>query len=373
MKIPFSYLKQKFTRETYEKITDKMWDDVVADGDFTLGKAVTEFEHQFAELIGSRHAIGVANGTDAIRIALRVLGVGPGDEVICPANTFIASLGAVDELFAKPVLVDMSPYYVMDVGQIEASITAKTKAIVAVHFTGEMCEMDQLMMLSEKYKIPVVEDTAQGVLATFNGKCAGTFGAFGTFSLHPLKNLNVMGDGGMITTQDDELARKVRLYRNHGLFDRDTVESFGCNSRLDSLQAVVGNTLIKETRDTVNRRRVNAHYYITQLAGVKGVTIRHERRPYVNSSYHLFFIEVDRSVRDALYNFMIDNGIEVKIHYKTPLYLQPGLKHLGHVKGDFPMADVQCDRIITLKIDEHTTTEQQDYVVDTIKKFFESI
>lgn len=371
MKVPFSYLKEKFPMDVADEILFEMWEKVISTGDFTLGKPVEEFEQAFAELIGSKHAIGVANGTDAIRIGLRAVGVGPGDEVITAANTFVASLGAIDELFAKPVLVDMAPWYTMDANLIESMITPKTKAIVPVHFCGEPVEMDEVMHVSNKYGIPVVEDACQAVLAEYRGKCVGTIGHTGAFSLHPLKNLNVFGDGGVITTQDDDLNRKIRLYRNHGLRDRDTVVSFGCNSRLDSIQAVVGNYLIKETKKTIEMRREHARYYDNGLGQITNICTG-MRREHVKSAFHLYFIEVENGLRNLLYQWMIDHGIEAKIHYPVPLYRQPGLRYLGHREGDFPVADMQCDRIITLKIDEHTTREQQDYVIAVISQFFKN-
>lgn len=366
MRVPFSYLKEKFSNP--DPILEKIKTEVIDTGDFTLGKPVEEFEKSFAKLIGAKHAIGVANGTDAIRLSLRALGVGPGDEVITAANTFVASLGAIDELFAKPVLVDMAPWYTLDASKIEKAITKKTKAILPVHFTGEPAEMDEVMHIAKKHSLPVVEDACQAVLAKFQDKCCGTIGNAGAFSLHPLKNLNVFGDGGMITTNDDDLNAKLRLMRNHGMKNRDEISMFGCNSRLDSVQAVVGNYLIKETKQTTQQRRLNAAYYDMKLEEIPGVKLA-PRRPYVQQCWHLYFFEVDASIRGRLYHYLIESGIEAKIHYPIPLYLQEGLKHLGHKRGDFPVADRQCDRIITLRVDDHITKNQQDYIIEKVKEF----
>ncbi len=369
MKVRFSYLKDKFTKEKWDAISGLMWQDVISTGDFTLGKAVTRFEESFAKLMGVRFAIGVANGTDALELSLWANGVRAGDEVIVPANTFVASLGAIGNLQAVPVLVDVGTDYVLDVSKVEAAITDKTKAIIPVHFCGNPVDMPRLMALAHRYDLRVVEDACQAYLADINGQCVGTFGDCGAFSLHPLKILNVMGDGGVITTESETLYKELKLLQNHGLQDRDTITRFPCrNSRLDSVHAVVGNYQLEGVPENVERRRSNAHYYDKCLYGVVDVTLKD---PDLKSCYHLYFIEVDERLRDKLYSFLLGSGIEAKIHYPTPLYQQPGLRTLGYVKGDFPVADRQCKRIITLPVDEHLTREEQDYCVAKVREFME--
>jgi len=370
LKVRYSYLPQKFAGcmepghpiyEGFKKLLEV--------GDFTLGPQVEAFEQKFASLIGAKHAIGVANGTDAIRLALRACGVGPGDEVITAANTFVASAGAIAELFAVPRFVDMSPWYTLDANLIERAITKKTKAIVPVHFTGEPCEMEQVMYVANKYGLPVVEDACQGVLAEFKGQCCGTFGAAGAFSLHPLKNLNVWGDGGMIATNDADLNRRLRLYRNHGLKNRDEIHpifGFGCNSRLDSLQAIVGNFLISETKETTGRRRENARYYDQNLKDVRGISLA-PRREHVKQCFHLYMFEVDYTIRNRLLEWLQDNGIEAKVHYPIPL--QGVLEYSGLAQDDFPVAYRQAARVISLPVDEHLSREEQDYAIDKVKEF----
>lgn len=366
MRVRFSYLKEKFTREHSYEIFKKMWDDVISSGDFTLGRAVKEFEEKFAELMGVKYAIGVANGTDALELSLWAAGVRAGDEVIVPANTFVASLGAIGNLQAIPVLVDIGPDYVIDPSKIKAAITSKTKAIIPVHFTGQPCAMDKI--LEAAGGIPVIEDACQAYLASYKDKRVGTWGLTGAFSLHPLKILNVWGDGGVITTNDDDVYREIRLHQNHGLFDRDTITRFPCrNSRLDSIHAAVGTYQISETPLNVEKRRLNAFYYDQKLADVVHTIPRYD---IAKSVFHLYMIEVDASVRDALYKHLLDHGVEAKIHYKTPLYQQPGLSVLGYKKGDFPVADAVCDRIITLPVDELVTREMQDYVIKVVRNFF---
>lgn len=371
MKVRYSYLPQKFKGclEPGHPILENM-KALLENGNFTLGSIVEEFEQKFAELIGAKYAIGVANGTDALRIGLRAVGVKPGDEVITAANTFVASAGCVAELFAHPKFLDMAPWYTLDADLLEKKLTKRTKAIVPVHFTGEPCEMDEIMYVANKHGIPVVEDACQGVLAEYRGKCVGNFGAVGAFSLHPLKNLNVWGDGGMIATNDKALYDKIYRYRNHGLKNRDEIEFFGCNSRLDALQAIVGNFLIKETKVTTAKRRANASYYDEHLRGIKGVCLA-PRRPHVKQCFHLYMFEVEATIRDRLVEFLNRSEIEAKVHYPIPLQGVLGL--CGHTKTDFPIAYTQASRVISLPVDEHIEKHEQDYAIEKIKEFMSAL
>ena len=231
MKVRYSYLEQQF------EDADDLWRSLkkfVSTGDFTLGQPLEEFERRFAKLIGTQYAIGVNSGTDAIKLSLKALGIGKDDQVVTAANTFVATVGAIAELGAIPVFVDCNDTFCMDVDQVESVITESTKAIVPVHFTGYMVDMRCLMPIAERHRIPVVEDACQSILGSISKRNAGTWGMTGAFSLHPLKNLNVWSDGGMIVTDDDEIATQLKLLRNHGLLDRDTVSILGCNSRFNS-------------------------------------------------------------------------------------------------------------------------------------------
>ena len=365
MKVRFSYLAQQFAD------CDDLWDSLkefVPTGDFTLGKPLTEFEKRFAELIGTRSAIGVNSGTDAIKLSLKALGIAPGDEVITAANTFVATVGAIAELGARPVFVDCDDTFCMDVDQVEAAVTDRTRAIVPVHFTGYMTNMRKLAPLAESLGLPVVEDACQSILGAIDGKNAGTWGLSGAFSLHPLKNLNVWSDGGLIVTNDDELAGKLRLLRNHGLSDRDTVSIMGCNSRLDTLQAVVGNWLIPKTEEIANRRIENAAFYDRELGKLSQISIP-PRPEGFKIVYHLYIVFAEE--RDALLQHCIDNGIEAKVHYPIPIYRQPALEFLGHKAGDFPVSDAHTKSIITFPCDQHLSQEELNYVVDTVKAFYQ--
>ncbi len=365
MKVRYSYLKQQF------EDCDDLWENLkrfVSTGDFTLGAPLVEFENKFADLIGTKHAIGVNSGTDAIKLSLKALGVGHGDEVITAANTFVATVGAIAELGAIPVFVDCNDTFCMDTAKIEAAITDKTKAIVPVHFTGYMTDMRQLMPIALKYGLPIVEDACQSILGAIEDKKAGTWGNTGAFSLHPLKNLNVWSDGGVIVTDDDALANQLRLLRNHGLLDRDTVTMLGCNSRLDTIQAVVGNWLIPQTSDIAHRRIEHAKYYDDGFSNIPQIRIP-PRPSEFKIVYHLYIIFVED--RDNLLDYCISKGIEAKVHYPVPIYRQAALDHLGYKEGDFPVTDQHAKNIISFPCDQHLSLAEMDFVIDTVRKFYE--
>ncbi|MCO5144086.1 MAG: DegT/DnrJ/EryC1/StrS family aminotransferase [Oligoflexia bacterium] len=370
MKVRYSYLPQQFAdpEPIFEEIRK-----LLKTGDFTLGKEVARFEASFAELIGTKYAIGVGSGTDALKIALEAAGVKAGDEVITAANTFIATVGAIHELGARPVFVDATPYYTIDAEKIEAAITPKTKAIMPVHFTGEVADMKPIMEIAKKYNLHVIEDACQSISAAIDGKNAGTIGLAAGFSLHPLKNLNVWGDAGVIVTNSDELNKKARLIRNHGMKNRDEIEIMGRNSRLDTLQAIVGNWLLPQTKFITDTRIANAKKYDDRLSQLKDFVTLAPRRANVRQVYHLYMFEVDPKVRNDLVKFLLDNGVDAKVHYPIPLPLQEGLKQFGHKRGDFPLTERQADRVVSLPVDQHLTNDQIQYALDMVEKFFKNI
>ncbi len=364
MKVAWSYLPQQFAR--VDEIL-ALFRDFVPTGDFTLGKPVAEFEAKFAQLIGARFAIGVNSGTDALKLSLRAVGVGFGDEVITTANTFIATVGAIAETGARPVFVDCTDDFCMDVSQVEAAITPRTKAIMPVHLAGQMTDMPRLMEIANKHGLPVVEDACQCILGAIDGRTAGTFGAAGGFSLHPLKNLNVWGDGGVIVTSDPAIAEKLRLLRNHGLKTRDEVSILGHNSRLDSLQAVVANWLIGSVHEITDRRIANAARLDAGLSKFTQIRIppRAKGRKLV---YHLYIVFAQD--RDALLQHCIDRGVEAKVHYPIALYRQEGLAHLGYKDGAFPVTDRHTREMISLPAHDHLTAEQIDYMIEVVGEFY---
>jgi len=364
MKVRYSYLQQQFND------CDDLWDklkEFVKTGDFTLGKPLQEFEEKFASLIGTKYAIGVNSGTDAIKLSLKALGIGHGDEVITTANTFVATVGAITELGAKPVFVDCNDTFCMDVDLLEAAITDKTKAIVPVHYTGYMTDMRKVLPIAEKYDLPVVEDACQSILGAIEGKNAGTWGNTGAFSLHPLKNLNVWSDGGIIVTNDNQLDEKLRLLRNHGMVDRDTIGILGCNSRLDTIQAVVGNWLIPQTEMIAQKRIENAAYYDKHLGNLPKVKIPPRPKDY-RIVYHLYMVFAEK--RDELLKYCLDQGIEAKVHYPVPIYQQPALSYLGLNKGDYPVTDAHTHKIITFPCDQHLSQKEMDFVIQTVTNFY---
>ena len=364
MHVRYSYLSEQFAEidDLVEKIRA-----FVQTGDFTLGAELSRFEERFASLIGAPYAIGVGSGTDALKLPLKALGVGPGDEVITAANTFIATAGAIAEVGARPVFVDCGPTFCLDIDQLERAITPRTRAIMPVHFTGYMTDMPRLMEIAERYRLPVVEDACQAILADIGGRRAGTFGLAGGFSLHPLKNLNVWGDGGVIVTADAALAAKLRLLRNHGLKNRDEVVLLGCNSRLDTLQAVVGNWLIGSAESITQGRIERAAHYDQQFARLRPITLP-PRPSGQRAVYHLYMVHAED--RDGLHAHCLKSGVESKIHYPIPLYRQEGLRHLGYRRGDFPVADAHADDVISFPCDQHLGRAQQDRVIEVVREYY---
>jgi dTDP-4-amino-4,6-dideoxygalactose transaminase len=366
MKVEFSYLGRQF--EQPEQIFADL-KEFIKTGDFTLGKKLDEFETKFADFIGVKHAIGVNSGTDALILSLNAQGIGPGDEVITCAETFIATAGAIAATGACPVFVDANDEYEIDADLIEKAITKMTKAIMPVWFTGNAPDMERILKIAEKHGLSVVEDSCCGIDASIDGKKAGSFGLTGAFSFHPLKNLNVWSDGGMITTNSDEMNKKLRLLRNHGLASRDEIEVFGVNSRLDTFQAVVALRLLPEVENIANARIANARKLDEGLKSLKGFIEIPKRRPNVRQVFHLYMVRAKD--RDKLLQYCIEKGIDAKVHYPIPLPYQKCAQHLGYKPGDFPKTERDCKSIITFPAHQHLTGEEVQYVIDTVKEFYD--
>ncbi len=364
MQVRYSYLKDQFSN------CGDLWSELkkfVSTGDFTLGKPLLKFEKNFARLIGTKYALGVNSGTDALKLSLKAIGIKKGDEVITAANTFVATVGAINEVGAKIVFVDCDDTFCMDLNLLKKKITNKTKAIVPVHFTGYMTYMPELMKISKNFGIPVIEDACQSILGSINNKKAGTWGITGAFSLHPLKNINVWSDGGIITTNDKKIYKKIILLRNHGLKNRDNVVQLGYNSRLDTFQAVVGNWLLPKAKDIANKRIRNAKYFDNHLKKIPQIRIPPRPKNY-KIVFHLYIVFAKN--RDALLKYCLKNKIEAKVHYPIPMYLQKALGGLNHKKGDFPVTDRHCKEIITFPCDQHLKKNQLDYIINVVKKFY---
>ena len=366
MKVGYSYLRQQFADiDPYLNDIKKL----ILSEDLTLGEPVSEFEERFSKLTGIPYVLGVSSGTDALILPLKMLGVGPGDEVITTPNTFIATVGAIAMTGATPVFVDNNAEHTIDVTKIEAAITKKTKAIMPVHLSGTPADMPAVMKIAKRHSLRVVEDAAQAILASIDGKHVGSWGDTAGFSLHPLKNLNVWGDGGIIVTRSKDLYKKLKLFRNHGLANRDEVEIFGHNCRLDSLHAVIANRLIKEAHFITNKRIQYADYFDRAFKKLSGNITIPPRRENVKRVYHTYVIHARR--RDDLLKYLTGKGISAKIHYPIPVHLQKAATHLGYKKGDFPVCEEHCSNIITLPVHQHLTRAQVDYIIDCVYKFYE--
>ena len=364
MKVRYSYLPQQFGD------CEDLWQELrefVPTGDFTLGKPLKIFEESFAELIGTKHAIGVNSGTDAIKLSLKAFCIGPGDEVVTAANTFVATVGAICELGATPVFVDCDDTFCMNVDLVEEKISEKTKALLPVHFTGYMTDMRKISKVADQYNLPVVEDACQSILGSIDGRNAGTWGYPGAFSLHPLKNINVWSDGGVIVTDDDDLEKNLRLMRNHGLADRDTITLMGYNSRLDTIQAVVGNWILPQAKSISDKRIANANYLDNGLKKIRGISIP-PRPTGFRLVYHLYIIFAED--RDGLLEYCLERGIEAKIHYPVPIYRQPAQEYLGYKEGDYPVTDAHTTKIITFPCDQHLEQAQLDYIIKTVTNYY---
>ncbi|MBI2549679.1 DegT/DnrJ/EryC1/StrS family aminotransferase [Candidatus Woesearchaeota archaeon] len=364
MEVGYSYLKEQFNNP------DLILSDIrklVKSGDFTLGRELEKFEENFSAVIQTKYGVGVGSGTDALRLSLIALGVGSGDEIITAANSFYATAGAIATVGARPVFVDVDDNYTLNAGLIEAAITGETKAIIPVHLNGCPADMEKIMLLSKKHAIPVVEDACQAIGAEVNGKKVGSFGVTGCFSFHPLKPINVWGDGGMVVTSSEKMRGKLLLLRNHGLISRDECEFYAYNSRLDTLHAVVGNHLIRHVDWIINAKIENAKLYDDEFSKIPDITIPPRRKGYKNV-FHNYVIMVKN--RDKLLKFLMEQGIDAKVHYPIPLHLQKASEYLGYVKGDFPATEYQADHIISLPVHQHLTGEQKEYVIQKVKEFF---
>jgi len=365
MQVKYSYLDQQFAEvDAYFKDLHEL----VASGEFTLGPFVEAFEKKFASYLGVKHAIGTNTGTGALILSLKAVGVQPGSEVITVANTFIATVGAIVAAGARPVFVDCDERYQIDVTKIEAAISPKTAAILPVHWAGCPPEMDKILEIANRNGIPVVEDACPAVGAKINGRFAGTFGKVNAFSMHPLKPLNVWGDGGIVVTNDDKAADFLRLYRNHGLLDRDHVEIWGVNDRLQPFQAVVGSRVLDTVETLVEARIRNARLLDVGLKGLESC-IRPPRRPQgYREVYQLYLLTASR--RDELVKFLVSRGVEAKVHYPIPIHLQNAARDLGYARGDFPVCERQANEVLTLPAHQHITPDQINFMISIIREFY---
>ncbi len=365
MKIPFVSLNLQWKKEKKELLN--VIDNTLENDLWVSGKNIEKFEKSIAKLCNTKYAVGLNSGTDALTLALHLLGVRKGDEVITVPNSFIASVAVIVHLGARPIFVDVLPDQTMNPQLLEKIITKKTKAIMPVHLTGRVSEMKEINKIAKKYNIPVVEDAAQCVGSKHYGKPSGSLGSIGCFSAHPLKNLNAIGDSGYLTTNNFGIYKKAKELRSHGMIDRDKVKNFGYVSRMDTLQAAVLNFRLKNLKEVIEKRRKNFELYDKYL-DKKNVFFPQEKK-YQFNTYHTFVIQVDR--RDQLKKFLKSKNIATAIHYPRPIHLQPAAKYLGYKKGSFLCVENQAKRILSLPIHQYLSQKEIKYIADNVNYFFQ--
>ena len=365
MKVPYNYLPMQFS-DVDEIYAD--WKKLIESTEFTLGSFVEKFEKAFAEFVGCKHVISTNSGTDALILALKAIGVGPGDEVISVPTTFFATIGAIVTVGARPVFVDIDDRYQISIEHIQQAITSRTKAILPVQWGGASPDMPAIMKIAGDLGLKVVEDACMAPGGDIHGKHPGTFGSANAWSMHPLKPLNVMGDGGMVSTNEDDLAEWMRMYRNHGMIDRNHNPIWGVNMRLQPLQAVVAIHVLKTVPETVEIRNKNAHILDEGLKELADYIKVPPRPVGYRETFSLYMARFKR--RDALMNYLIERGIEAKIHYPVPLHLQMAAEDLGYRRGDFPVAEKYAEEILTLPVHQYISENQIGYTLQQIKAFY---
>ena len=364
MNVPFVDLKAQY-RLIAQEVNQEIG-RVLENTDFILGKNVELFEQEFADYCGASFGVGLDNGTSALELALRAYGIGAGDEVITVANTFIATASAIAFTEAKPVLVDIDPHtYNIEIGAIEQAITSRTKAIIPVHLYGQPADMDPIMELARARGLIVIEDACQAHGASYKGRRVGPIGDVGCFSFYPAKNLGGYGDGGMLVTNNKEIANRVRMLRNYGQKEKYHHLFIAYNRRLDTLQAAVLRVKLKRLDDWNQARRKNAQLYNQLLTNVE--VIRPEEASYAKHVYHLYIIRVQD--RDGLQKYLQLKGISTGIHYPIPIHLQEAYQYLGYQRGDFPITEEYAKEMLSLPMYPELTEEQIQYVTQAINDF----
>ena len=365
MKIPFLDLRAQYKqieKEVIPALTDAMQNSA-----FIGGPQVVGFEEEFATFCESDYCVGVGSGTDALRFALMAAGIGPGDEVITVANTFIATAEAISQVGARPVFVDIKEDTCnIDTDKIDNLINKKTRAIIPVHLYGQPADMDAVTEIAKKNDLVVIEDACQAHGALNNGKKAGSIGIAGCFSFYPGKNLGAFGEAGAVVTQNEKIANKIRMIRDHGQEKKYYHQIEGFNGRLDAIQAIVLRIKLKKLKEWNALRQRNARLYNDMLSDIPGITPPTEAQ-FAESVYHLYVIHVDN--RDKLQQHLTDSGIATGLHYPLPLHLQKAYEHLGYSKGAFPVAEGKANRLLSLPMYPELTPHEIGYITSAIKKF----
>lgn len=376
MNVPFLDLKAQYS--TIKKEIDPAIQKVIDNTAFILGESVSQFEREFALAHSLKHCYGTSSGTDGNHLALWALDIKPGDEIIIPANTFIATAWGATLCGAKPIFVDCHPdSYNINPEKVESAITPKTKAIVAVHLYGQPADMDALKKIAAEHNLYLVEDAAQAHLAEYKGKRIGGLSDIASFSFYPGKNLGAYGEGGAVVTNNDDLAKKIKLIREHGQSKKYYHDSYGHNYRMEGIQGAVLGVKLKYLEGWTKERRRAAAKYKELLSSIDQLTVPKEM-PEVKHVYHLYVVKVNgnnlterEETRDKLQLFLSDNGISTGLHYPVPLHLQKCFSHLGYKKGDFPETEELAQTGISLPMYPELKDEQIEYVASKIKEFFQ--
>ncbi len=354
-------LQNNFIKEKILQAIEK----VIDDGDFILGKEVKKFEHSLAKYCGTKFAIGVNSGTDAMFLVLKAFNIGPRDEVILPSNSFFSTASVIVATGATPVFADIDDDLNINPKSIKKVITKNTKAIIPVHLTGKPAPMNEILDIAKERNIKVIEDAAQAIGTKYHQKKAGALADAGCFSFHPLKTLNACGDAGGITTNDEELYIKILKLRNIGLKNRNEIDIWGYNSRLDSIQAAILNVKLEYLEQWIEKRRCNAHYYIKNL-DPNFIKVPTEAE-YERHSFHIFIIQTKK--RDELAKYLLEHGIETKIHYPIPIHLQKVISSYGCFEGTLPKTEAISKNILTLPIHQDLKKDEIKYIAQIINNF----
>jgi dTDP-4-amino-4,6-dideoxygalactose transaminase len=364
VKVPYVNFPAQYEAE--KEAIDAAVRGVFERGDFVGGAAVGQLEKALANYIGVKHVVALASGTDALILGMRALGIGSGDEVITPPNSFVASTAAIAAIGATPVFADIGEDGNFDPLAVEKAVTGKTKAIMPVHLTGRIAPMIEIEAIAKERGLLIIEDAAQSIGSKLSGRSAGTFGYVGCFSTHPLKNLNAAGDAGFLTTDDGDIAETIGLLRNHGLKDRDTVVHWGTVSRLDTIQAAILLHRLANLDEVIAKRRTNAALYRDKITAPQIKLPRCKNQEF--NTFHTFVVQTEN--RDDLKTYLSEHGIETAIHYPTPIHLQPAAQSLGYHQGDFPVCERQCQSILSLPIHQYLSEADVTAVADRINSFY---
>lgn len=363
MKINFNQLDRGYLK--YKDEYDKAALSVLESGWYIMGKQGEKFESEFANFTGSKYCVALNSGLDALILAFRALGIGKGDEVIIPANTYIASVIGITENGATPIFVEPDEYYNLNAECIEEKITEKTKAILTVHLYGQVANMKDIKSIADKYNLYLIEDCAQSHGAHFEGKMSGTWGEIGCFSFYPTKNIGAFGDSGAIVTDNENIYEKMKMLRNYGSKVKYQNEILGVNSRLDEIQAALLSAKLSHYNDIRNdRERIADRYF-------KGVANKNIILPTIREGsehvWHLFVVRVLN--RNKFHTFLTDNGISTQVHYPIPPHLSEAYRFLGYKPGDFPITEEFSKTLISLPLYDGMTNEEVDYVINTINRY----